>query len=117
MVLVRVHRAALVFIAGAERPRGQELRQARVELAQDEREARELFDQAQYDYWGARDPIGMYETFLMEDHGVSETRLTAIESEVIEVLDDAARKAVSKLETHQPDPSTVSDGVYRDGPV
>ena len=83
----------------------------------DEREARELFDQAQYDYWGARDPIGMYETFLMEDHGVSETRLTAIESEVIEVLDDAARKAVSKLETHQPDPSTVSDGVYRDGPV
>lgn len=83
----------------------------------DEREARELFDQAQYDYWGARDPIGMYETFLMEDHGVSETRLTAIESEVIEMLDDAARKAVSKLETHQPDPSTVSDGVYRDGHV
>ena len=83
----------------------------------DEREARELFDQAQYDYWGARDPIGMFETYLKEDHGVSEATLTEIEAQVIEEIDAAAKAAVSKLETHQPDPSTVGDGVYRESTV
>ena len=83
----------------------------------DEREARELFDQAQYDYWGARDPIGMFETYLMEDHGIAETTLEAIERDVIDRIDAAAKAAVSKLETHQPDPASVGEGVYREGSV
>lgn len=79
----------------------------------DEREARALFDDDIYAYWGARDPIGMFETYLMQDHQVSEDTLGEIEARVIEDIDRAARSAASKVDTHQPDPNTVADGVYR----
>jgi len=78
----------------------------------DEREARELFDSETYRYWGARDPIGCYETYLTEDLDQKPKTLETIEQEVIEEIDRAAKEAVSKVETHQPDPSTVAHGVY-----
>ena len=78
----------------------------------DEREARELFDQKTYEYWGARDPIGMFETYLQEDKDVAVSTLQTIEQEVIDEMDAAAKRAVSKIDSHQPDPSTVGQGVY-----
>lgn len=79
----------------------------------DEREARELFDDDVYAYWGARDPIGVFETYLMRDHQVTEDALKTIEASVIKDIDKAAKTASSKVDTHQPDPKTVAHGVYR----
>ncbi|MGB0645771.1 MAG: thiamine pyrophosphate-dependent dehydrogenase E1 component subunit alpha [Bradymonadia bacterium] len=79
----------------------------------DEREARSLFDETTYKHWGDRDPIGMYETYLTNHHQVSSDALETIEKQVIADIDEAAKKAVAKVKTHQPDPETVGDGVYR----
>lgn len=78
----------------------------------DEREARALFDADTYTHWGQRDPIGTYETWLMEARGVSAAALADIERRVSADIEAAAREAVAHRETHQPDPATVTDGVY-----
>ena len=78
----------------------------------DEREARELFDEEMYAYWGKRDPIGMYETWLISDRGITRAALEAIEKKALSEIEDAARTAVSRRESHAPDPSTQADGVY-----
>src|SRR5689334_22825319 len=49
----------------------------------DEREAREIFPPEVFQYWGKRDPIGMYEQWL-ERHGVSRALLEETEERVIE---------------------------------
>ncbi len=78
----------------------------------DEREARELFDPAVFAHWGQRDPVGMYETWLTEARGVAPDQLAAIEAEVDAAIDAAARLALSRRESHAPDPATVAEGVY-----
>jgi 2-oxoisovalerate dehydrogenase E1 component len=78
----------------------------------DEREARELFDEEMYTYWGKRDPIGMYETWLLEDRSISQSTLEAIEATALADIEEAARTAVSRRESHAPDPATQADGVY-----
>lgn len=83
----------------------------------DEKEARELFDDETYRYWGARDPIGCYETFLMEDLSITQKELESAEKEMIELVDQAARTAVSKVETHQPNVDDVGLGVYAEDTI
>ncbi|MEE2758072.1 MAG: thiamine pyrophosphate-dependent dehydrogenase E1 component subunit alpha [Myxococcota bacterium] len=78
----------------------------------DEREARELFDDELYAYWGKRDPVGMYETWLIEDRGLSKAQLTDIEDQTHAAIEAAARLAVSRRDSHAPDPATQRDGVY-----
>ena len=78
----------------------------------DEREARQLFDDQMYQYWGARDPIGCYETWLMAYRDVQEAALQAIEDEVIHHIDEAARAAQAKKETHAPSAQELMKGVY-----
>ena len=78
----------------------------------DEREARALFDEALYAHWGKRDPVGMYETWLVEQRGISPDVLNQIEDQVLEDIEAAARLAVSRRESHAPDPSTQKIGVY-----
>ena len=76
----------------------------------DEREARELFDDELYAYWGKRDPVGMYETWLIEDRGLSKAQLTDIEDQTHAEIEAAARLAVSRRDSHT-DPRH-SEGVY-----
>ncbi len=78
----------------------------------DEREARELFDADTYAWWGKRDPIGMYETWLGDAHGVARERLETIEAEVTTRIEAAAEVALSRRDDHEPDPATQTDGVY-----
>lgn len=78
----------------------------------DEREARALFDDELYAYWGKRDPVGMYETWLTEARGIDPAQLEAIEATVLERIEAAAAEALSHRDTHQPDPATQTDGVY-----
>ncbi len=78
----------------------------------DEREARELFPAEVYAHWGQRDPIGCYETWLVEARGVSRDTLSAIETGVDAAIEAAAREAVSGKGVREPDPATVEDGVW-----
>ena len=77
----------------------------------DEKEAREMFPQEIFDYWGKRDPIGMFECYL-KDQGVSAVSLEKIELEVIEELAQAEREALASRETRMPKPQTAIEGVY-----
>src|SRR5207244_13391614 len=47
----------------------------------DEKEAREICPPALFEYWGKRDPIGMYESYL-ERRGISKTTLEEVEQRV-----------------------------------
>jgi TPP-dependent pyruvate/acetoin dehydrogenase alpha subunit len=78
----------------------------------DEREARALFDDEAYTYWGKRDPIGMYETWLMDEGHATAAELEVIETTVLDQIEEAARLAVSRRESHAPDPETQTEGVY-----
>lgn len=82
----------------------------------DEREARALFDDAVYAHWGKRDPVGCYETWLVEARKIDRARLEAIEAEVDAAIDAAAREALAGRGTREPDPATVTDGVYAPSP-
>lgn len=82
----------------------------------DEREARALFDADAYAHWGKRDPVGMFEQWLLsQGHTVAE--LEAIEAESLAVIDAASRDAASRRESHAPDPATQRHGVFADGVV
>ena len=78
----------------------------------DEREARRLFDDQVYQYWGARDPIGCYEAWLMRYRDVSEAHLAEIERHVAQEVDDAARFAQSRKQSHAPSTEELMRGVF-----
>lgn len=78
----------------------------------DEREARELFPPEVYRHWGQRDPVGCYETWLQTARGISAARLAEIERAADADIEAAAREAVSGKGVREPDPATVTDGVW-----
>jgi TPP-dependent pyruvate/acetoin dehydrogenase alpha subunit len=83
----------------------------------DEREARQLFDQSVYDEWGARDPIGCYEAWLMRYRDEREETLREIEERVIVNIDAAARFAQSRKVSHAPSADELMRGVYAQAPA
>src|SRR5262249_21697081 len=94
----------------------------------DEREARQTFDSRLFTHWGKRDPIGMFETYLIEDtldlesgKRVKRTpslqqRNAAIllenERRVTDEVDRAAVEALSSSRTQVPVPESAVEGVY-----
>ncbi len=93
----------------------------------DEREARTTFAKELFEYWGRRDPIGLFETFLIEGaidltngeraqysralHERNEETLKRIEQRVIEEIDRAAEEALaSRLIAIRPE--SAAEGVY-----
>src|SRR5207244_10501353 len=77
----------------------------------DEREARAIFSPELFDYWGKRDPIGMYEQYL-ESIGLSRDELEAVEYNVTAELAHAEKDALASRETQMPRPETVLDDVF-----
>jgi TPP-dependent pyruvate/acetoin dehydrogenase alpha subunit len=77
----------------------------------DEREAREILSPDLFDYWGKRDPIGMYETYLV-GIGVSSSALEQAEQQVTEEVAHAEKEALRSRETSMPTPEMALDGVY-----
>lgn len=63
----------------------------------DEREARSTFDPTLFSHWGRRDPIGLYESWLLEE-GVDGAVLESIEAEVTAEMDAAADEARASRE-------------------
>ena len=59
-----------------------------------------------------RDPVGMYESWLLTEKKISADRLEAIEADVDGMIEDAAKLALARRETHAVDPKTQTQGVY-----
>jgi 2-oxoisovalerate dehydrogenase E1 component len=77
----------------------------------DEAEARRTFAASLFEEWGRRDPIGMYEEYLVAE-GVARERLEAIETEVAEQVEAAVEAALQNREARTPrGDMTEYDGV------
>jgi pyruvate dehydrogenase E1 component alpha subunit/2-oxoisovalerate dehydrogenase E1 component alpha subunit len=77
----------------------------------DEAEARETFDPALFERWGRRDPIGLYEEYLV-DEGVPRDMLTAIEADVEAEVERAQEEALESRRDHLPAGDGAVVGVY-----
>lgn len=65
----------------------------------DEREARATFSEDQFQHWGQRDPIGLYEECLLQLPGhqtdnVTRQRLAELEQEVVFEVEEAQQRAI-----------------------
>ncbi len=77
----------------------------------DEQEARELIPAAMFESWGKRDPIGLYEEYLIQD-GVDRTELERIEETVTDEVDRGAEEALASRQENMPTGDTALEGVY-----
>jgi TPP-dependent pyruvate/acetoin dehydrogenase alpha subunit len=94
----------------------------------DEREARATFDATLFSHWGKRDPIGIYETYLIEStmdlesgrrakhiDGLRERNaevLRSVESRVTKEVEQATREALESAHINMPTGESAADGVY-----
>jgi TPP-dependent pyruvate/acetoin dehydrogenase alpha subunit len=78
----------------------------------DEAEARALFDASVFAWWGRRDPIGMYETWLVDTHGVAVRTLSEIEERVTREVEQAAGTALASRRATTATEADVMMGVY-----
>lgn len=67
----------------------------------DEAEARSTFAAELFEYWGRRDPVGLYEEYLTGS-GIGRDRLEEIEERVTEEVEVAAARAVESREGGMP---------------
>ncbi|HEY6331986.1 MAG TPA: thiamine pyrophosphate-dependent enzyme, partial [Blastocatellia bacterium] len=101
----------------------------------DEREARKTLAPELFRYWGKRDPIGLYESYLVEgtvdlasnlNEGRAEARagafketnaavLSRIEEKVIAETEEAERSALQSKQDRMPPAESASDGVFSPG--
>lgn len=79
----------------------------------DEHEARVVLDDALFAYWGARDPVGLYEEYLQR-RGVGAGRLADIEGEVSAEVDREAEAALESRRGQMPAPDSAVEGVHAD---
>jgi TPP-dependent pyruvate/acetoin dehydrogenase alpha subunit len=77
----------------------------------DEAEARETFDPALFERWGRRDPIGLYEEYLV-DEGISREALSEVEAEVEAEVERAQEEALESRRDRLPVGESALAGVY-----
>jgi TPP-dependent pyruvate/acetoin dehydrogenase alpha subunit len=77
----------------------------------DEAEARAMFSPDEYEYWGKRDPIGVYEEYLRAT-GVDLAVLEEIEAAVVDEVDLAGEKALESKKNNMPAPESALSGVF-----
>ncbi len=84
----------------------------------DEGESRKILPAGAFTYWGKRDPVGMYETYLAEASFRLSSRqsnadvLERAAKEVEEEVDQAQREARESAGELEADPSRQQEGVY-----
>ena len=77
----------------------------------DEQEARRLIPAEEFTEWGRRDPIGLYEAYLL-GAGVSNESLEEVEVEVTAEVERAEAEALASRNTNMPPPESALEGVY-----
>lgn len=80
----------------------------------DEREARTTFPDALFKHWGRRDPVGLYEEYLVS-RGATRERLAEIEAKVEQEIERAMEEAVASRERPAPNRAAAVAGVYFEG--
>lgn len=85
----------------------------------DEAEARATFDAALFESWGRKDPIGLYEEYLVA-HGITRATLDSLEEKVSAEVEAAAEKALAARDDGMPRPESaelngISAGVRQPG--
>src|SRR5262249_17670767 len=93
----------------------------------DEREARKTFPSQLFQYWGKRDPIGMFETYLIDGDLNLETGqrgrqaafretnarlLHGIEEKIVAEVDEAAGEALESARLRTPNPESAASRVF-----
>jgi TPP-dependent pyruvate/acetoin dehydrogenase alpha subunit len=77
----------------------------------DEAEARETFAAELFERWGRRDPVGLYEEYLV-DEGVSRSALRDVETEVEADVERAQEEALASRREQMPAGESAMVGVY-----
>jgi TPP-dependent pyruvate/acetoin dehydrogenase alpha subunit len=77
----------------------------------DEQEARHLLPAERFAYWGARDPIGLYEAW-MTGRGIAQETLDEVEARVNAEVDQAAEEALQGPKARAPRSESALEGVY-----
>src|SRR5262249_14686764 len=77
----------------------------------DEQEARQICPPEMFEFWGRRDPIGMYENYL-ERRGIRRSTLEKIEREILDEIDAAEKQALASRESRMPAPETLTQGLF-----
>jgi pyruvate dehydrogenase E1 component alpha subunit len=77
----------------------------------DEKEAREICFPELFKYWGARDPVGMYEVYL-ERNGMPKSRLQQVEQRILTEIAGAEKEALASREHQMPALETLTADVY-----
>jgi TPP-dependent pyruvate/acetoin dehydrogenase alpha subunit len=80
----------------------------------DEAEARRTFAGDLFSRWGSRDPIGLYEEYLV-DAGIAREVLEAAEREVEREVERAEAQALESRQHHMPSGESALTGVYANG--
>ena len=79
----------------------------------DEAEARRTFDADMFAYWGKRDPIGLFEEYLVAEGGEGiRAQLEGIEAEVEAEVEQAQQEALDSRSRHMPSGESALTGVY-----
>jgi len=77
----------------------------------DEAEARDTFDAELFAKWGRRDPVALYEEYLVDD-GVARAALGDIEAAVEAEVERAQEEALESRKERMPVPESAVEGVY-----
>jgi 2-oxoisovalerate dehydrogenase E1 component len=112
--------ATTMAVAACHRGRGPAFVVARTfrmggHATHDEREARETFPDELFRRWGKRDPLGMYEAWLLEE-GISPTRLEELEAQATREVEEGAEEALRSRDLDV-DPTTALYEGISEGPV
>jgi TPP-dependent pyruvate/acetoin dehydrogenase alpha subunit len=77
----------------------------------DEAEARRTFAGELFSTWGRRDPIALYEEYLVEE-GVTRDVLASLEADVEAEIERAEEEALASRQHSMPSPESAAVGVY-----
>ena len=80
----------------------------------DEREARQTFQSELFEEWGRRDPIGLFEAYLM-GRGIETPVLEEIEAEATAEMDQAAAEALESRDRIPPPEQALYEGFSAGG--
>lgn len=80
----------------------------------DEREARETMDARLFEEWGRRDPVGLFEAFLLEE-GLSPSALEETESAAAAAVEEAAERALASRGDDPPPERALYEGFSEGG--
>jgi len=121
--LLDVYAAATLAVASCRRGDGPVFLEAETfrmggHATHDEAEARATFSAALFADWGKRDPVGLYETWLIEsgpklaEDKDNRAVLAEAEARIIAEVDAAAEDALKSRATAVPPPESAIEGVY-----